>query len=869
MAKRFKYDLDALEWDDEHKCNKEATYCYCGMDYNEDETMLRCAECKQLFHWDCVNCLKTKPLKGDSFYRFKCNVCSDSGEEEYERDTLSWVQVIYLTLYHLIKTQPDKKYFRWRENICATVGEHWEGLFPDKSKTATWQNTVAGCLSTHNVLFKSGFDDTQQTGNWTLHQAVEPSKVQFKGPTKARDMDKSAVKRERTRKNTEKTARPTENVTDAEKEILEVLNESKAAAKNRRGTVRHRVSFSDDEDETGGNGNASKRARSKRRQGATKALEMDTDLMQSFELYTRLEKQRLGQQDSPSASETPTESTQAKDAVVPASETKDSKPVTEPSISLSETKNADIAEALDGYYLEDDVKSISSLSSWTTDSELEDILSSSNEEDEKSAKALVTDLEAEELHPNADSQSANLQQQRQKTHPVDETMEADGNGESGDRVESDISATRLQLTEESKKGTVESKALTTLGWTHLGKEPHELLATQADFSMGKSPQMMDERAQWDVYARVGMSKAALGKAAARRLQRRLQLRRFKRMLGLQVFDIDEAVKKCMRRRQRVWRAREIDKRVADIVGEREELLSTGEIGQNGEHGQQQRGCQEMAGASAEPLIQDNAQQRNGDMGDGDADSKEGNVMKVTPYEHSFASRLLGRAVLRESLTFAVARVSPYHGRLLRPYIWRDWIQQPDKKSAETAETAETMAGPAMLWVLRDIRLRQHRIFDKLRLAEDVETHQAASESIDYVYFQAEHVEQVNEVLRRTFWEGVDVKEALMYPEFTVVALYRRVVVGCAFLTPDAYLTYIAVRAGWEGAGLAKFMLYHLTQTVPTKDITLHVSANNLAMILYQQFGFKAEKYVVDFYKAYLPESSRQNRNAFFMRLRRH
>jgi len=53
-----------------------------------------------------------------------------------------------------------------------------------------------------------------------------------------------------------------------------------------------------------------------------------------------------------------------------------------------------------------------------------------------------------------------------------------------------------------------------------------------------------------------------------------------------------------------------------------------------------------------------------------------------------------------------------------------------------------------------------------------------------------------------------------------------------------------------------------------KDVTLHVSASNPAMLLYQKFGFKAEELVLDFYDKYLPAESTECRNAYFLRLRR-
>ena len=53
-----------------------------------------------------------------------------------------------------------------------------------------------------------------------------------------------------------------------------------------------------------------------------------------------------------------------------------------------------------------------------------------------------------------------------------------------------------------------------------------------------------------------------------------------------------------------------------------------------------------------------------------------------------------------------------------------------------------------------------------------------------------------------------------------------------------------------------------------KDVTLHVSATNAAMSLYNKFGYKVQEFVVDFYDKDLPADSTQCKNAFFMRLTR-
>ena len=62
--------------------------------------------------------------------------------------------------------------------------------------------------------------------------------------------------------------------------------------------------------------------------------------------------------------------------------------------------------------------------------------------------------------------------------------------------------------------------------------------------------------------------------------------------------------------------------------------------------------------------------------------------------------------------------------------------------------------------------------------------------------------------------------------------------------------------------------FHLFQTCMGKDVTLHVSANNSALLLYQRFGFKPEQFILDFYDKYYPEDSPESRHAFFLRLRR-
>ncbi|KAJ7498011.1 hypothetical protein B0H11DRAFT_829890 [Mycena galericulata] len=145
--------------------------------------------------------------------------------------------------------------------------------------------------------------------------------------------------------------------------------------------------------------------------------------------------------------------------------------------------------------------------------------------------------------------------------------------------------------------------------------------------------------------------------------------------------------------------------------------------------------------------------------------------------------------------------------------------------------------------------------------------------ITYTSLQLWHLDQVHDLLGRAFWSGIDVKDSLDYsPErCTIVATYNRLVVGVAIISSprETYITYLAVRAGWDNAQIATTMLYHLITLNPHQDITLHVSANNSAMLLYNRFGFKAEGFVAGFYDAYLDPQSRASKNAFRLRLRQH
>ncbi|KAL0084231.1 hypothetical protein J3Q64DRAFT_1125195 [Phycomyces blakesleeanus] len=322
-----------------------------------------------------------------------------------------------------------------------------------------------------------------------------------------------------------------------------------------------------------------------------------------------------------------------------------------------------------------------------------------------------------------------------------------------------------------------------------------------------TPSVLSQHEEWILFQKLENSARKLPANAAR-YRRKLGVRRLKRNLGLKIFDIDNHVAQHIRQK-----------------------LELEPMSKN---------------SHVKPAINQLTSQNPDSLLSSSASSLEN--LTSTPYVSSFASRLYGQPRQHATLTRDEPWLSLWNGRKLRPYIRRDFESKPARMQ--------------MLWQIKTCSGRP------IPRREQITNQVEENSSIDYVYFQRQHLEQANAMLSRCFWEGIDVSESLLFPEFSVIALYKRCVIGCAFMTPEAYITYIAVLPGWESAGIGQFMLYHLFQTAISKDITLHVSANNNAMILYQKFGFKPEEFIVNFYDKYLPSDSVLSKNAFLLRLRR-
>eukprot|EP01133_Synstelium_polycarpum_P005255 gene5255-6082_t len=197
-------------------------------------------------------------------------------------------------------------------------------------------------------------------------------------------------------------------------------------------------------------------------------------------------------------------------------------------------------------------------------------------------------------------------------------------------------------------------------------------------------------------------------------------------------------------------------------------------------------------------------------------------------------------------------------------VWRPYVSPFTTRELKSYVRRDYESAPLRLQLLREL----HQFFianglvHRSPFAHDYHP-------IDYKYLTPELVDKCQLFLCDHFWPGIELNEILEYPDFTVCVLYRSMVIGCGIMNPDGYIMFLLVHPEWQGQGIASFMLYHLTQTMVGKDITLHVSVNNAALILYQQFGFKIEEFIHGFYDKYYDDDSGKSKNAFLLRLHFH
>ncbi|XP_031592513.1 cysteine-rich protein 2-binding protein [Oreochromis aureus] len=695
-------------------------------------------------------------LKGDNFFKFVCSDCSEDGKESFERMRLTWQQVVMLAMYNLsLEGTGRQGYFRWKEDICAFIGRHWNFLLGSRKKTSTWWSTVAGCLSVGSpAFFRSGAQEFGEPGWWKL--------VHNRPPTLRPEVDKSVTK------------------TKASKPVLDpIITVEGLRKRGARNPVENAMQLKE------------KRSRT-----------------QEAKDIRRAQKEAAGGYTDRSAASTPVKlgggrgvgGGRRPDLVLEKGEvidfsslsSSDRTPLTSPTPSPSPDFSAPGTPASHSA-----TPSLLSEADLIPDAMPPQALFHDDEEMETEG---MIDPGTEYIPPA----SANLGTRKKlRPPPPHIKREAESEEDEGREREGDF---------EEPVGQSEDAPVSTGGG---GGGPERRRTTHpenTDSAAGnaQSPRyatlsLYEERM---LLRRLDACPLALAVTPqAKRLHRKLLVRQAKRQRRLPLLDIDRVVSATLSLVGGIYGAQEAGSQIGGGVkgkyctsSQELRILDRFQTGVSGRRGVQQ------------PSV-------------------------------SFWHRLMGaEGSLEQTIR------SPYTSRLLKPYIRRDYESRPPK-----------------LRLLAEIRAYPHRKEPGWAPEPDA--------PIDYCYVRPNHIPSVNAMCHDSFWPGVDLSECLQYPDFSVVVLYKKVVVGFGFMVPDvkyneAYISFLLVHPEWRRAGIGTFMIYHLIQTCMGKDVTLHVSASNLAMLLYQKFGFKAEEYILDFYDKYYPVDSAECRHAFFLRLRR-
>lgn len=730
-------------------------------------------------------------LKGDNFFKFTCTDCSEDGKESFERMRLTWQQVVMLAMYNLsLEGTGRQGYFRWKEDICAFIGRHWNFLLGTRKKTSTWWSTVAGCLSVGSpTFFRSGAQEFGEPGWWKL--------VQNRPPTLRPDVDKAATKAKACRPVVEpiitveglrkRSARnPVENAmqlkekrcrTQEAKDIRRAQKEAVGGGGSGGGGGYAERSASSTPVKLGGGRGVGGGGSGGCGGGGGGVARGRPDLV--------LEKGEVIDFSSISSS--------------------DRTPLTSPSPSPSPDFSAPGTPASHSA-----TPSLLSEADLIPDAMPPQALFHDDEEMETEG---MIDPGMEYLPPPA--AAAMVARKKLRAVPAPHIKrEAESEDEDGGGGEQHVDFEDTAGRREVTAITATAISAGARGAERRRAAHAEKVAAEEEEAAGV-PQAPPLLALLSLYEEKmllrrldGCPLALAVTPQARRLRRKLLVRQAKRQRGLALLDIDRTISATL-----------------SLVG--------------GIYGSQEAPAAPPRGVGVGLFCTNSQELRILDRFQTGVSSRRG----VQQRSASFWHRLMGASgSLEQSIK------SPYTSRTLKPFIRRDYESRPVK-----------------LRLLEEIRAHTHR--------KDPTWVPEATASIDYCYVRPSHIPSVNAMCHDSFWPGVDLSECLQYPDFSVVVLYKKVVVGFGFMVPDvkyneAYISFLLVHPEWRRAGIGTFMIYHLIQTCMGKDVTLHVSASNAAMLLYQRFGFKAEEYILDFYDKYYPADSTECRHAFFLRLRR-
>ncbi|CAG5132123.1 unnamed protein product [Candidula unifasciata] len=178
MKQYFPYDIKYLTWNATHTSNVEQCFCYCGgpgIWYNK---MLQCCRCRQWFHEACLQCLDEELLIGDRFFIFTCAHCN-YGVEYIQRMDLSWFDITYVTLFHLIMTL-GKRYIDLESDLAPFILSRADSFGLKKLLNGHHGSRAAVCnelvkvLQKHTTQFCCGAEVKKRCTFYGIRERIPP-----------------------------------------------------------------------------------------------------------------------------------------------------------------------------------------------------------------------------------------------------------------------------------------------------------------------------------------------------------------------------------------------------------------------------------------------------------------------------------------------------------------------------------------------------------------------------------------------------------------------------------------------------------------------------------------------------------------------
>jgi len=143
-----------------------------------------------------------------------------------------------------------------------------------------------------------------------------------------------------------------------------------------------------------------------------------------------------------------------------------------------------------------------------------------------------------------------------------------------------------------------------------------------------------------------------------------------------------------------------------------------------------------------------------------------------------------------------------------------------------------------------LKQQPHQIQLLRSIVEYKDRSKYVSSPVTFSSMEPNHVKQINSLLQRCFWPNIDVSIYLKQPKYTIVALYKKLVVGFGVISPNkGYIHYLVTQPPWRHCGIATHMIQYLIkqfkQHAANKAIvTIHVpDKDSTTIAMMQKLGF--------------------------------